>query len=90
MLTMSHQGETEAIGNTYPKVDASTMFDLSIRQQATKDLAIYLNVENLTDQDDVQLSQATGKAAFAKNGRSGPINYEPGRLVTLGMELKFR
>ncbi|HNS10841.1 MAG TPA: TonB-dependent receptor, partial [Candidatus Ozemobacteraceae bacterium] len=49
MLTMSHQGETEAIGATYPKVDASTMFDLNIRQQATKDLAIYLNVENLTD-----------------------------------------
>ncbi len=95
MLTMSHQGETEAIGATYPKVDASTMFDLNIRQQATKDLAIYLNVENLTDQDDVQLSQATGKAVFAKNGsinlnQSGPINYEPGRLVTLGMELKFR
>ncbi len=94
MLTMSHQGETEAIGATYPKVDASTMFDLSIRQQATKDLAIYLTVENLTDQDDVQLNQLDGRAVFDKNGivinSSGPINYEPGRLVTLGMELKFR
>lgn len=94
MLTMSHQGETEAIGTTFPKVDASTMFDLSIRQQATKDLAIYLSIENLTDQDDVQLSQQDGKAVFNKDGTvnlnsSGPINYEPGRLVTLGMELKF-
>jgi len=96
MLTMSHQGETKAIGNTYPKVDSSTLLDLSIRQQATKDVAFYLNIENLTDQNDVQLSQETGKAGFVKKdgslnlNQSRPISYEPGRLVTLGMELKFR
>lgn len=95
MVSMSHQGATDAIGAIFPKADASTMFDLSIRQQATRDLAFYLNIENLTDQDEVQLSQASGRAVYAKNGslnlnQSGPINYEPGRLVTLGMELKFR
>lgn len=95
MLSMSHQGETKAIGATYPKVDASTLLDLNLRHQATDDFALYINVENLTDQDEVQLSQATGIAAYDKKNNlnlngSGPINYEPGRLVTVGMELKFR
>ncbi|PKL43068.1 MAG: hypothetical protein CVV41_11730 [Candidatus Riflebacteria bacterium HGW-Riflebacteria-1] len=95
MLTTSYQGETNAIGATYPKVDSSTFVDLSLRQQATKDFAVYLNIENLTDQDEVQLSQSTGAAAYDKAGKlnlnqSSPINYEPGRSVTFGLELKFR
>lgn len=95
MLSVSHQGETEAIGVTYPKVDSSTLVDLNLRQQATKDFAVYLSIENLSNQDDVQLLQSTGLATYNKAGildlnKSGPINYEPGRLVTLGMELKFK
>ncbi len=77
------------------EVDSSTLLDLNLRHQATEDFALYLNIDNLTDQDDVQLAQATGIAAYDKKNNlnlngSGPINYEPGRLVSVGMELKFR
>ncbi len=96
MLTCEHQGQTRATSTldssgkatAYPKVDASTIFDLGIRRQITNDFALYFNVENLTDVDDAVVMQASD----TKN-KTGllmdPIYYRNGRRATMGMEVKF-
>jgi outer membrane receptor for ferrienterochelin and colicin len=96
MLVCEHQGKTRATqtldsagkATNYPEVKASTCFDLSIRQQFTKNFAVYINVENLTDDDNIVLVQ--GSDSKNKMGLLiDPIYYRNGRRTTLGMELKF-
>ncbi|NCB40340.1 MAG: TonB-dependent receptor [Erysipelotrichia bacterium] len=96
MLSCEHQGqirETRTLDSAgkataYPKVDASTCFDLSFRHQCTDAFALYLNIDNLTDQDDIVLIQASDSKN--KTGQlMDPIYYRDGRKVTAGMELKF-
>ncbi len=96
MLTCEHQGRIPATqtldsagkATPYEGVDSSTCFNLNLRRQVTKDCSFYLNIENLTDKDDIVLNQASD----TKN-KTGllmdPIYYMSGRKTLLGMELKF-
>lgn len=96
MLTCEHQGKTRATqtfdtagkATNYAEVEASTCFDLGIRQQFSKDFAVYVNIENLTDDDNIVLiqgSDAKNKAGLLMD----PIYYRNGRRTVAGMELKF-
>jgi outer membrane receptor protein involved in Fe transport len=87
VLSVSHQGEIKATGG-YKKVKASTLVDLSLREQIRSDFALYIKVANLTDKKDVVLSQNT--PSHAKMGLApNSYYYEDGRTVTMGMEVKF-
>ena len=96
MLTCEYQGKTDATqtfdsagkSTNYPEVEASTCFDLGIRQQFTKYFALYMNIENLTDDDNIVLVQGSdskNKAGLLMD----PIYYRNGRRTIVGMELKF-
>ena len=87
VLTLSHQGETEARNNNaVTKLDSSTIADFYIKQQCNKDFSVYLKVANIGDKKDVILAQnAVGN--HNANGTNG-YYYEQGRVVTFGMELK--
>lgn len=96
MLTCEYQGKTRATqtldsagkATNFPEVEASTCFDLGIRQQFSKDFAVYVNVENLTDDDNivmVQGSDTKNKAGLLID----PIYYRNGRRTVAGIELKF-
>jgi|GEM_PF-927785 len=96
MLSCEHQGKIRATktldsaGNAtiYDKVDSSTCFTLNLRRKMTNDSSVYVSVENLTDQDDVVLIQASDSKN--KTGLlTDPIYYQSGRKTVLGMELKF-
>jgi outer membrane receptor for ferrienterochelin and colicin len=96
MLTCEHQGKTRATqtfdtagkATNYPEVAASNCYDLGIRQQFSRDFALYMNIENLTDDDDIVLVQ--GSDSKTKTGLlMDPIYYRNGRRTIVGMELKF-
>lgn len=96
LLSLEHQGpikETRTIdtagkATVYKKVDASTCLNIGIRQAMTENFTIYMNVENLTDKDDIVLNQASdvkNKAGLLTD----PIFYRNGRIFTFGAEVKF-
>ena len=96
MLTCEHQGNTKSTSTidssgkatNYAEVDSSTIFDLGLRKQITKDFSLYLNVENIFDKDDAVMVQASDlKNKFGL--LTDPIYYRDGRRTTLGMEVKF-
>ncbi|GEM_PF-5534173 len=80
--------DTAGKAAAYPEVEASTCFDLGFRQQFTKDFAFYMNVENVTDDDNIVLIQGSdtkNKAGLLMD----PIYYRNGRRTTAGVEVKF-
>ncbi|HNX74192.1 MAG TPA: TonB-dependent receptor [Candidatus Rifleibacterium sp.] len=96
MLTVEHQGKipaTRTIDSTgaatkFDNVDASTCLNIGIREQMTKDFALYMNVDNVTDKDDIvqiQASDTKNKAGLLMD----PVYYRDGRVFTLGAEVKF-
>ncbi|MDD3001099.1 MAG: TonB-dependent receptor [Candidatus Riflebacteria bacterium] len=84
ILSVSHQGEIKATQG-FKKVDASTLADLSVREQITDDFALYVKIANIGNDSTAVLSQNTPSRTIAPNA----YYYEDGRIVTLGMELKF-
>ncbi|MBU1107040.1 MAG: TonB-dependent receptor [Candidatus Riflebacteria bacterium] len=96
MLSCEHQGVIPATvtvdsagkATKFAEVDPSTCINLGVRQQVTKDCALYANVENLTDKDDIVLIQ--GSDSINKTGLlMDPIYYKDGRIFTFGAEVKF-
>lgn len=96
MLSCEHQGPTKATqtidssgkATNYDSVEASTCLNLGVRQQVNKNFALYINIDNITDKDDIVLIQASdfkNKAGLLTD----PIYYRNGRVFTFGAEVKF-
>ena len=84
IVSVSHQGEIKATQG-YKKIDASTITDLSVREQITDDFALYVKIANIGNDSTAVLSQNTPSRTIAPNA----YYYEDKRIVTMGMELKF-
>lgn len=96
MLTCEHQGAIKATqtidsagkATNYDRVDSSTTFNLGLRQSFTNSFSMYVNVDNITDKDDIVLVQASdskNKAGLLTD----PLYYRGARKFTLGAEVKF-
>ncbi|MDD2624076.1 MAG: TonB-dependent receptor [Candidatus Riflebacteria bacterium] len=84
IVSVSHQGEIKATQG-YKKIDASTITDLSVREQITDDFALYVKIANIGNDSTAVLSQNTPSRTIAPNA----YYYEDKRIGTMGMELKF-
>lgn len=96
LLSLEHQGpikETRTIdtagkATVYNAVEASTCLNLGVRQKMTGNFTLYMNIENVTDKDDIvqiQASDTKNKAGLLMD----PIYYRNGRVFTFGAEVKF-